>query len=174
MSPPGSTSTTTALKTEFSPLRRSLLLGLLLAPSLVLPQESALTAARDLRADAALAARRGEPLVVMYSRADCRYCIAVRRDYLLPLAAEARHKEGLLVRQVDQDSDAPLIGFHGESTTHARLAASEKIKLVPVVAFYGPNGRRLAEPIVGSRLPDFYQGYLNAAIESARQALRQP
>jgi len=173
MSPPGSTSITTALKTEYRPLRR-LLATLLLAPSLVLAQENALTAARDLRAEAEQAARHGGPLIVMYSRADCRFCEAIRRDYLKPLAADPRNKERLLVRQVDQDSDAPLTGFRGEPTTHARLAASEKIKLVPVVAFYGPNGRRLAEPIVGSRLPDFYQGYLDDAIEQSRLALKKP
>ena len=96
------------MKTESRPLRR-LLAGLLLVPSLVLAQENALTAARDLRAEAEQAARHGGPLIVMYSRADCRYCVAVRRDYLLPLAADPRNKERLLVRQVDQDSSAPLI-----------------------------------------------------------------
>ena len=48
----------------------------------------------------------------------------------------------------------------------------EKIKLVPVVAFYGPNGQRLADPIVGARLPDFYQSYLETAVEQSITALK--
>ena len=51
------------------------------------------------------------------------------------------------------------------------MATSEKIKLVPVVAFYGPNGKRLAEPIIGARIADFYQSYLETAIEQSSQQL---
>ena len=70
--------------------------------------------------------------------------------------------------------DTPLIDFQGRPTTHAAFATREKIKLVPVVALYGPNGRKLAEPIVGTRLPDFYQSYLDDAIEQASRKLKQP
>ena len=129
-----------------------------------------LPAAVDLRAEAAQSAAAGRPLVVIFSRADCRYCATVKRDYLKPLAANPRY-QGILVRQVNQDSDAPLTDFHGDKTTHARFAAAEKVKLVPVVAFYGPQGRRLAEPIIGARLPDFYQSYLEEAIVKATASL---
>jgi hypothetical protein len=78
----------------------------------------------------------------------------------------------LLVRQINQDSDQALVDFRGETTTHARFATGEKIKLVPVVAFYGPNGRRLADSIVGARLPDFYPSYLETAIEQSTAALK--
>jgi uncharacterized SAM-dependent methyltransferase len=52
------------------------------------------------------------------------------------------------------------------------LARAEKIKLVPVVAFYGPQGKRLAEPIIGTRLPDFYPSYLEESIEKSSLALK--
>jgi thioredoxin-related protein len=129
-----------------------------------------LPAAVDLRAEAAQAANAGRPLVVIFSRADCRYCETVKRDYLKPLAGSPRYQD-VLVRQVNQDSDAPLTDFRGEKTTHARFAGAEKVKLVPVVAFYGPQGKRLAEPIIGARLPDFYQSYLEEAIARSVTAL---
>jgi thioredoxin-related protein len=128
--------------------------------------------ATDLRAEAAEAARLGGPLVVLYSRRDCKYCETVKRDYLKPLASQPRYRDKLLIRQINQDSDQPLLDFRGERTTHARFAASEKIKLVPVVAFYGPNGQRLAESIVGARLPDFYPSYLETAIEQSIAAVK--
>jgi thioredoxin-related protein len=108
----------------------------------------------------------------VYSRKDCKYCETVKRDYLKPLSADPRYRNRVVVRQINQDSDAPLVDFRGEATTHARFAASEKVKLVPVVAFYGPQGKQLAEPIVGARLPDFYPGYLDESIEKSSLALK--
>ncbi len=127
--------------------------------------------AQNLRAESEKAAQAGGPLIVVYSRKDCKYCETVKRDYLKPLATNPRYRDKVVIRQINQDSDAQLIDFRGETTTHARFAASEKIKLVPVVAFYGPQGKRLAEPIVGARLPDFYPGYLEDAVEKSSLAL---
>lgn len=128
-----------------------------------------LPGALDLRAEAALARRGGYPLVILFSREDCRYCEAVRRDHLLPTMAAKTYGGALVVRQVDQDSERPLIDFAGRQTTHAAFAKAEKVKLVPVVAFYGEAGQRLAEPIVGLRLPDFYNVYLEDALQKGRR-----
>jgi thioredoxin-related protein len=150
-------------------LCQSLLLGALLAG----PASAAdLPAAADLRAEAASAARNGQPLVVLYSRSDCRYCETVRKDYLQPLQASTAHR-GIVVRQINQDSERPLRDFRGQAATHAGIAASEKIRLVPVVAFYGPEGRQLAPPIVGARIADYYQSYLDEALEKSAQELRR-
>jgi len=78
----------------------------------------------------------------------------------------------LVIQQINQDSDVPLIDFRGEKTTHAQFSNREKVKLVPVVAFYDAAGKRLAPPIVGLRLPDFYQSYLDAALEQAESVLK--
>lgn len=153
--------------------RRALIAGLLALSTLDGALAAAdLPAAVDLRADADRAARTSAPLVVVFSRRDCQYCETVKRDYLLPMGTQARYRDRIVVRQIDQDSDAPLVDFRGEATTHARFAASEKIRLVPVVAFYGPQGRRLAEPIVGARLPDFYPSYLEEAVEQSALSLK--
>ena len=68
-----------------------------------------------------------------------------------------------------------MTGYEAKITYSSKeLTAREKIKLVLVVAFYGPNGRKLAEPIVGARLPDFYQSYLDDAIDQASRQLKIP
>ena len=87
------------------------------------------------------------------------------------MAGNPRYR-GVLVRQVNQDSDAPLTGFRGEKTTHTRFAGAEKIKLVPVVAFYDPTGKQLVDPIVGARLPDFCQSYLEGSIATSATILK--
>ena len=125
----------------------------------------------DLRAEAEQARQAGGPLIVVFSRPDCKYCETVKRDYLKPLAGNPRYR-GVLVRQVNQDSEAPLTGFRGEKTTHNRFAGAEKIKLVPVVAFYDPTGKQLVDPIVGARLPDFYQSYLEESIAISATILK--
>lgn len=131
--------------------------------------------ASNLQAEAARAAKAGGPLIVIYSREDCSFCKAVKRDYLKPLAANPRYRDRIVIRQVNQDGEAqPLIDFRGNASTHALVAAAQKVKLVPVVAFYGPDGRQLAEPIVGARLPDFYQSYLENAVEQSANALKKP
>jgi thioredoxin-related protein len=131
-----------------------------------------LPAAQDLRAEAEKAAQAGGPLIVIFSRKDCKYCETVKRDYLKPLTTNPRYRDKVIIRQVNQDSEAPLVDFRGEATTHARFTAGEKVKLVPVVAFYGPQGKRLADPIVGARLPDFYPSYLEDAIEKSSLVLK--
>lgn len=127
--------------------------------------------ARDLQAEAAHAARAGQPLVVLYSRRDCPWCEQVRREWLKPLADR---DATLVVRQVDQDADTPLRDFAGRATRHDAFAKAGKVALVPVVAFYGPDGRELTAPIVGVRLPDFYAAYLDESLKAARAALAAP
>lgn len=148
------------------------LAGLVVGPILAWPlpaaaaaprQDIPLTPALDLQAEARQAALTGFPLVLMFSRKDCPYCITVRRDYLAPLSRIPRFRQ-VLVRQIDQDKDTPLKDFQGRPTTHAAFATREKIRLVPVVGFYGPEGQHLSEAIIGARLPDFYQSYLEAAL----------
>jgi thioredoxin-related protein len=151
----------------------TLLLTLLgLAPLGASAQKHDLPAAIDLRAEAGQAARQGSPLVLLYTRRDCKYCESVKRDFLKPLAANPSYRDRVVIRQVNQDSDGALGDFGGKRTTHAAFAASQKVKLVPVVAFYGPDGRQLADPIVGARLPDFYQAYLEEGIEKSALALK--
>jgi len=149
--------------------------GLILACLPLAPLAAAeLPRASQLDAEARQAARAGAPLIVIFSRADCSFCQTIKRDYLQPLAADPRYAGRVVIREIGQDTEAPLTDFSGRPTTHARFAAAEKIRLVPVVAFYGPGGRKLHESIVGARLPDFYQSYLEDAIEQSAKALKKP
>jgi thioredoxin-related protein len=157
---------------QWAGLLGGLILAWLAAPALAATD---LTLAVDLRAEAAQAAKAGGPLIVIFSRKDCKYCEAVKRDYLKPLATNPRFRERVVIRQINQDGDTlALNDFTGSATTHARISVAEKVKLVPVVAFYGPDGRKLADPIIGARLPDFYLSYLEEAVEQSSRALKKP
>lgn len=132
-------------------------------------QTASVEPARDLAADARVMRERRVPLMIFYSRDDCPWCEKARREYLLPLARNAN--SAVLVRQVDMDRATPLIDFAGRATTMGAFAVSEKARMSPTLMFYGPDGRQLAEPIVGFRLADFYGAYIDRAIEEARGRL---
>ncbi|OGB13424.1 MAG: hypothetical protein A2W72_10775 [Burkholderiales bacterium RIFCSPLOWO2_12_67_14] len=123
----------------------------------------------SLRAAGQAAAARGEPLVVMTTLAGCPYCDLVRNHHLLPL-----RREGLVhAVQIDiRDRTSNLQGFDGENTTPAEQARRWKARFAPTVLFLGPDGRELAERLVGVAVPDFYGEYLDARLATARKALK--
>ena len=123
----------------------------------------------SLRGAAQAAAARGEPLVVMTTLAGCPYCEIVRNHYLLPMRREGKvHAVQLDVR----DRSGNLQGFDGQMTTPADQARAWKARFTPTVMFYGPDGRELAERLVGIAVPDFYGEYLEARLAEARKKLK--
>lgn len=127
--------------------------------------------ATDLRADGRLSRSRKAPIVVLFSLPGCPFCEIVRRSHLAPILADPQQARGVLVRQVDIDSDLAVTGFAGERTTHEKIAKAHGVRSVPVVAFWDGEGRTIAEPLKGMLLPDFYSAYLESALETARQRL---
>ena len=124
---------------------------------------------RSLRGAAQAAAQRGEPLVVMTSLAGCVYCEVVRNSHLGPM-----QKRGEVVAvEIDvRDRQSVLQGFAGETSTPADMATAWKARFTPTVLFFGPDGRELAERLVGVAVPDFYGEYLDARLAEARRRLR--
>lgn len=135
------------------------------APGTLTPAQDLVRDARELRA-------RKLPLLVLYSQSDCQWCEKARREYLVPMQNDGAYRDRVLLRQVDLDSDAALTDFAGRRTTHREFAKGERARVTPTVAFYGPDGERLSEPIVGLRIPDFYQAYLDRAIDEGVARLR--
>ena len=129
-----------------------------------------LPAPRNLQQEAVEMARSDKPMVVLYSQSGCHWCEEAR-TYLVPMSREAGSRDAALYRQIDLDSDAPLVDFQGRRGTQRSFAERERVRFTPTVVVYGPRGERLAEPIVGMRLADFYGQYLEQAIATARERL---
>lgn len=129
-----------------------------------------LAEARDLAADVRLAAARGVPLVILYSRDDCSWCAKLKREYLGPMASDPATPA--VIRELHMDRATPLVDFSGRRTTSADFSASVKARFAPTVMFHGPGGAQIAESIVGFRLADFYGAYLDQAIEQSRAQLQ--
>jgi thioredoxin-related protein len=131
-----------------------------------------LAPARDLARDGRELRARRLPLLVLYSQKSCSWCDKARREYLLPMQKDAAYRDRLMLRQIDLDSDVPLTDFTGRRTTHSEFARAERARLTPTIAFYGPEGERLSEPIVGLRIADFYGAYLERGIDESLAKLR--
>ncbi|MDR7097364.1 thioredoxin fold domain-containing protein [Hydrogenophaga laconesensis] len=133
------------------------------------PAEQALPSPTSLRGAAQAAAARGEPLVVMTTLTGCPYCAIVRNHYLLPMRREGKvHAVQLDV----MDRTGTVQSFDGQLTTPAEQARAWKARFTPTVLFFGPDGRELAERLVGIAVPDFYGEYLEARLTEARRRLK--
>jgi len=130
--------------------------------------------ASDLAREARAAQVAHAPLLVFYTQPDCSYCERARRDYLEPMLADPAQRGRLRVVEVDIASAAPLVDFAGHRTTQAAFAASRHVRVVPTIAFFGAGGERLAEPLVGLTLPDFYLTYLERRVDQARALISPP
>lgn len=132
-------------------------------------RSAALPVPASLRGAAQAAAARREPLVVMTTLAGCPYCDLVRDRHLLPMLREGR----VVAVQLDvRDRTTNLQGFAGENTSAAELLREWKARFTPTVLFFGPDGRELADRLVGVAVPDFYGDYLDARLTEARSRLR--
>lgn len=136
------------------------------------PPAKQLPIAVSFAVDGVAVAARKVPLLVLFSRANCSWCDRARQEFLLPMMAEPDAGRRVLVRQIDIDSDASLVDFTGNATTHRRFAQSQHARFAPTLMFYGPDGKQVAEPVVGFLLADFYSSYIERGIDAGLARLR--
>jgi hypothetical protein len=129
--------------------------------------ETALERPASLRRALQDASARGEPLVLLVSLHECPYCERVRRAYLLPLQRDARTPTA----QIDIGTATPIEDVDGVVRSHDAVATRLHARFTPSVLFLGPDGREIAERLVGEGSPDFYGGLLEQRLDGARAAL---
>lgn len=127
----------------------------------------------NLAADGKIAHATQQPVVILFSRSLCTWCEKARRDHVNAMATQAaKTPDGPLFRQIDLDTDAPLVDFSGRRATHRAFARAHAVKMTPTLLFLADDGRELAPAIVGYRLPEFYGTLIENAIEDSRNRLR--
>ncbi|MCO5105847.1 MAG: thioredoxin fold domain-containing protein [Burkholderiaceae bacterium] len=118
-------------------------------------------------------ARDGTVVVALFSLPGCPFCEAIRRDQLRHLAREQSAQRVRVVEYEITDRRpfaGPASGAPAPASP-AALAASLDVRLAPTVAFIGPDGKEIAERLVGYSSPDFYGAYLEQRIAQARERL---
>lgn len=141
------------------------------AAAAAVPVRAGLPAPADLGVDGALAAKRGKPLLLLFSLPDCAYCEVVRRNYLVPLTRDGREQERPVVRELEMTGSASLIGFGKARTSGTALAAHYKVRFAPTVLLLDGTGKLLAPPLVGGDVAGMYGAYLDAALADAQRSI---
>jgi thioredoxin-related protein len=131
-----------------------------------------LVAAKDFQADARVATQRRIPLLVVFTSPGCGYCDRVKREYLVPMHKDPAYRDRVIIRELSVDAGLPLVDFAGARTTQAAFAASQKVFMVPTVKVYDARGNAVGDPLVGLLSPDYYFGYLEAAIDEGLRKVR--
>ena len=121
---------------------------------------------RDLSRAAALSRQQHVPLMLMFSAKGCSYCTVLEDDFLRPMLLSGDYTEKVLIRKVDVDA-GNLRDFDGQPIASAALAARYKVVVTPTLVFVDPQGRQLAQRMVGLSTPDMYGGYLDETINVA-------
>ena len=148
----------------------------ILAWGLMLPgaagAANSLIHAKNFQADALAAAKRQVPIMVLFTTPNCSYCERVKREYLVPMHKDPAYRSRVMFREVTMGATMPLTGFDGTPTTEGAFAAGHKVFMVPTVMVFDTHGAVASEPIVGLLIPDFYYGYLEAAIDEGVRKVR--
>jgi thiol-disulfide isomerase/thioredoxin len=133
---------------------------------------SGLVHAKNFQADAQTAAKRRVPVMVLFTTPSCPYCEQVKREYLVPMHKDRAYRNRVIIREVTVNATTPLTGFDGTPTTEGAFAAAHKVFLVPTVMVFDTQGAATSEAIVGLLIPDYYFGYLEAAIDEGLGKVR--
>lgn len=152
------------------------LIAAILAWALVLPVLAAnredVPMADNLQAEGKLAESRRVPIMLIFTSPFCIYCDRVKAEYLGPMVDDPAYRDKVIIRQIEAGGDIALVGFDGRKTTHGAYAASQKIVMVPTIKVVDAQGRELAKPIVGFLTPDFYFGYIEAAMDEGLKKMQ--
>jgi thioredoxin-related protein len=128
--------------------------------------------AQDFAREAKAAEAKKVPILVLFSRPDCRYCDQVLEEFLLPMQRNPEYRTKVIMLQVQVGGNAPLRDFAGKRTTHGRFARDHRVQLAPTIALFDAGGKELTEPLIGLTTPDYYGGFLDQRIDQALAKVR--
>ena len=129
--------------------------------------------ASDLQNEAAQAQAACIPVLLEFAVDSCEYCVLLEEEVLRPMLRNRAYDQRVLVRKVALDGAARLRDFDGQSVSAAGLAERYRVTVTPTLIFVGNRGEELAERMVGVTTLEFYGGYLDQALDAARDRLRE-
>lgn len=111
------------------------------------------------------------PIMVLFMSDSCTYCEQVLREFLLPMQRDAEYDNKVILRQIQIGSSQKLVDFNGKITNPGTFARAHKVWAVPTVVLFDSQGQVLTE-IVGLLTVDFYQAYLDIAINESQAKIK--
>jgi len=115
-----------------------------------------------------------KPLLLEFSANSCSYCRLLEEEVLNPTLLNRSYDQRVLMRKLVIDEHTPMTDFDGGGkVSPGQLASRYKVFVTPTLVFVDSHGTELAERMIGVTTLEFYGGYLDAALDKAKAALRE-
>lgn len=148
-----------------------------LTTTMVATATASFAAGIPLALDLAQAGRQAEhtcvPLLLEFAADDCDYCTLLEEEVLNPTLLNREYEQRVLMRKLVLYSDIKVHDFSGKPVYASDFANRYKVFVTPTLLFVDRQGRELAERMIGVTTLEFYGGYLDQALDTAREKLRK-
>ena len=134
-------------------------------------QAAGLADVQDFRVEAKESRDKQVPILVLFMSESCPYCEQALKEFLLPMQRDPEYDNKVILRQVQIGSKDKLIDFNGKVTSQTMFARANKVWAVPTVVLFDSQGHVLTQ-IVGLLTLDFYQAYLDIAINESQEKIK--
>lgn len=131
-------------------------------------QADDLISASDLTRDAKLASMGNRVLMIEFSSEYCGYCRLLEEEFLKPMLRNSEYGDKVVIRSISLSDNATLIDFEGNTISADEFAAKYGVYVTPTLLFLDENGLEVSDKLIGVWSVDFYGGYIDERIDSAR------
>ena len=126
----------------------------------------------DLVQDGARSSEQKRVILIEFASEDCPYCRQLEDEFLKPMLKNREYDEKVLIRAAMLYEGQAIVDFDGTTISADTLADRYGVELTPTMLFLDSRGNQLSEPLVGIWSPDFFGGFIDARIDSARAKLQ--
>jgi len=127
-----------------------------------------LISSTDLSRDGKLAGKGNRVLMIEFASEDCGYCRLLEEEFLKPMLRNSEYGEKVVIRSISLSHNDTLIDFEGNRVSASELATKYGVFVTPTLLFLDENGQEVSDKLVGFWSVDFYGGFIDARIDSAR------
>lgn len=111
------------------------------------------------------------PILLLMSRANCTFCINLKREILNPMVLSGYYDSRIIIRELMIDSDTKILGFDGHELDASIMASKYGVSITPTMLFLGSDGTEQTERIVGMSTVDYFPFYIDQTIDKAVKKL---
>jgi len=128
-----------------------------------------LISSTDLSRDGKLAGKGNRVLMIEFASEDCGYCRLLEEEFLKPMLRNSEYGEKVVIRTISLSGNETLIDFKGNRVSASEFAAKYGVVVTPTLLFLDENGQEVSDKLVGIWSVDFYGGFIDERIDSARR-----
>jgi thioredoxin-related protein len=123
--------------------------------------------ADDLSRLATQAKAQRIPIMLLISQYHCSFCERMKSEVLQPMQLSGDYQDRVLIRELMMDPGGRVTNFKGRREDASAFAEHYRISVTPTLLFLDPEGREVAERILGINTVDYLLFYIEDAIDTA-------